>query len=72
MSFGWSLLRSFVLISVALVIFAPDAYAYLDPGTGSLVVQSLIAAAAAVGYAVRLHWTRIRMWFKRSEHDDRA
>jgi hypothetical protein len=51
---------------VWLFIFAPDAFAYLDPGTGSLIVQSVVAAVAAAGFAIRLYWRRIRAWFRRS------
>ncbi|HEX2120107.1 MAG TPA: hypothetical protein VHL59_00560 [Thermoanaerobaculia bacterium] len=51
------------------MFFPPEALAYLDPGTGSLIVQSLIAALAAVGYGLRLYWGRIRLWFKRPEDD---
>lgn len=60
--------RSPIIFAVAwLLIFAPDAFAYLDPGTGSLIVQSLVAAVAATGFAIRLYWRRIRAWFSRSE-----
>lgn len=52
----------FVLVVLALV-FPRDAYAYLDPGTGSLVIQTVIAAVAAAAYAVRSYWGRIRTLF---------
>ena len=57
--------RIFFFVIAWFTIWPAEAFAYLDPGTGSLVVQSVIAALAAVGYAVRLHWSRIRMWFHR-------
>jgi hypothetical protein len=37
---------------------------YLDPGTGSLIVQSVIAALAAVGFALRVYWSKVRAWLK--------
>jgi hypothetical protein len=48
-----------------LLIFAPQALAYLDPGTGSLVVQSVVAALAAIGFGLRAYWRRIHQWFRR-------
>jgi hypothetical protein len=61
--------RSIPLLIIAwVVLFPPRAMAYLDPGTGSLVVQSLIAALAAVGFGVRLYWSRIRQLFGRSNN----
>ncbi len=36
---------------------------YLDPGSGSVLLQVLIAAVLGVGIAVRLAWSRIKSWF---------
>jgi hypothetical protein len=45
-----------------MTIFPSEALAYLDPGTGSLIVQSVIAGIAAAGFGLRLYWRRIRAW----------
>lgn len=42
---------------------------YLDPGTGSLVLQVLMAALLAIGVAVKLFWSRIKMLFNRKDPD---
>ena len=34
-------------------------FAYLDPGTGSMLVQLLVGGAAAVGVGLKLYWHRI-------------
>ena len=34
-------------------------FAYLDPGTGSMLVQLLVGGVAAVGVALKLYWHRI-------------
>jgi hypothetical protein len=34
-------------------------FAYLDPGTGSMLVQLLVGGLAAVGVAMRLYWRRL-------------
>lgn len=33
--------------------------AYLDPGTGSMLVQLLVGGVAAVGVAAKLYWRRL-------------
>ncbi len=38
----------------------PPAYGYLDPGTGSLIVQVTIAAIVGIGTAMKLYWSRIK------------
>lgn len=50
-----------VLLLVALPnLFPGKAYAYLDPGTGSYVLQLLIAAVLGAAFAVKLFWLRIK------------
>lgn len=34
--------------------------AYLDPGTGAMVIQALIAGIVGVGFAVKLFWANIK------------
>ena len=36
---------------------------YLDPGSGSFLVQLLIAALLGIGVAVRASWSKIKGWF---------
>lgn len=47
---------------------------YLDPGSGSFLIQLLIAAALGLGIAVRASWSKIKGWFgvkpKADEDDD--
>lgn len=37
---------------------------YLDPGTGSMVIQVVLAALLSVGVLVRVFWNKISSWFK--------
>ncbi len=53
---------SLVLVSA---IAAPSADAYIDPGSGSYIVQILIGAAAGAGLAIATFWRRIRAFFSR-------
>jgi hypothetical protein len=63
----WSSTTGHAMLALVFVslLFPAPAYAYLDPGTGSLLVQSIIAGLAAAGYAVRMNWQRIQHWFGR-------
>jgi hypothetical protein len=42
-----------------LVIMAPAAHAYIDPGTGSYVFQVVVGALLGAAVAVKLFWRRI-------------
>lgn len=61
----------FTAILLATVLEANPA-AYLDPGSGSMLVQGIIAAVAAMGYALRTYWSRIRQWMGRGDSSDSA
>lgn len=47
---------------------------YLDPGSGSFLIQLLIATLLGLGIAVRASWSKIKGWFgiktKADEDDD--
>ena len=46
---------------------------YLDPGSGSFLIQLLIAGLAGLGLAIAVSWTRIKRFFnkkKKIETDD--
>ena len=47
------------------VLAPPPAYGYLDPGTGSLIVQAAIATVVGIATAMKLYWSRIRAAFCR-------
>ena len=36
---------------------------YLDPGSGSILIQGLIAAALGAAILIRTQWSRIKKWF---------
>jgi hypothetical protein len=56
------MLRLIAVTLLALLVSSP-AYAYLDPGTGSILVQGLVAALAVVSAAIAAFWTRLRQLF---------
>ena len=63
----------FIFISslVFFSIFSVNAYAYLDPGTGSIILQAIIGFIAAVGATVGLYWHKFKVFFKRLFNKDK-
>ena len=51
-----------------------DKLAYLDPGSGSFLVQILIAALIGIGVALRASWSKVKGFFgiKSDEVDEDA
>ena len=46
-------------------LFVSDAYAYLDPGTGSLVIQVIIGALVGIGITLKIYWYKLKEKFSR-------
>ena len=58
------LLKHFGRLSALLLIVVPvAAHAYIDPGTGSTLIQVVIAAIAAAGYFIKVFWRQIKAFF---------
>jgi len=54
-------------ITIVLVIFATPALAYIDPGSGAMLVQGLLALIATVIFYFRNPkqlWAALRKWFR--------
>lgn len=44
-----------------------SAEAYLDPGSGSVLIQLLIAGLVGAGFILKASWSKIKVFFKRSK-----
>ena len=51
------------LIIFSFSFFISDAYAYLDPGSGSLIIQVVVGALVGVGITVKIYWYKLREKF---------
>jgi hypothetical protein len=76
MKFSRSLINSVVLAGLLLLIFAHDAHAYIDPGTGSYIFQLIIAGLLGAAFLAKVFWRNITTFFSnlvakgRVEEDD--
>jgi hypothetical protein len=52
-------------VIVSTPLFRP--HAYLDPGSGSFLIQLLIGGLVAVGFGIRMFWGRIKALFTRKD-----
>ena len=44
------------------------AYAYLDPGTGSIIITAIIAMFAAISTKISYLWHKFKNFFKNKEY----
>lgn len=51
--------------AIAAVVVPADAHAYIDPGTGSVIVQAVIGAVVAVGFFLKMNWLRVKHFVRK-------
>jgi hypothetical protein len=56
-------LRIALVVAACLSIASP-AHAYLDPGTGSMLISAVLGVAAALALAVKMFWYRLVGFFR--------
>ena len=56
-------------VVTALLLIASPAQAYLDPGTGSMLLSALIGVVAAVGLGLKMFWYRVVGLFRGAKGD---
>jgi hypothetical protein len=44
--------------------------AYLDPGSGSFILQLLVASLVGIGFALRSYWGKITGFFRKNKGED--
>ena len=62
--------RLFVFLFVLFVFGDVANAAYIDPGTGSMVLQAAIAGIAAAALAIKTYWHRIKLFFSKDSSSD--
>lgn len=56
-----TLQRSVVTVAICL-LFSEPSYAYLDPGTGSFLLQMFIAGVLAVLVYIKFYWGKVKQF----------
>ncbi len=46
-------------------LFTSSAYAYLDPGTGSIILQAIVGAFAAFFSTLYIFWEKVKILFRK-------
>lgn len=58
-------LASLYSIAIFHLFFAKPAFAYLDPGTGSYILQILIAAVVGALFVIKPFFLKIKTFFRK-------
>ena len=59
----------FLFLIFGLISYTSPAYAYHDPGTGSMLLQGLIGGIAASIAFLSIYWQKVKAFFGKEEAD---
>ncbi len=64
-----------ILFTLSNLLFSTKTFAYIDPGSGSILLQAIIATIAGAGTAISIYWNKIKLFFtkilKKKNNDKR-
>ena len=60
----------FCAVALALILFAPSAFAYLDPSTGSMILSAVVGLFATAALAVKTYWYKLRSIFRQRRAEE--
>jgi hypothetical protein len=59
-----------VIVEIKRIKGFMEVLAYLDAGTGSIIIQALIGAVVAVGVVMKVYWAKLTGIFKKSSSEN--
>ena len=63
-------MKKIIIISFSfIVLFNTKAFAYLDPGTGSIILQGIVGAIAAGASYCAIYWQKLKNFFNRKSKE---
>ena len=67
------ILRVVLFLTTWMMLFVstPPAFAYIDPGSGGMMMQLLLGGVAGVTVLIRLYWQRLTTFFGITKADAR-
>jgi hypothetical protein len=63
-------MTTFFLVLVYTVSLPQEALAYLDPGSGSMMLQLLLGGVVGIAAILKLYWNAIAGLFRRKKHQN--
>jgi hypothetical protein len=56
-------IKLLILATFLIPMHVGTAAAYLDPGTGSILLQGILALIAGAAFTLKLYWTKVKSFF---------
>ena len=60
-------MKKILIINIFILVISNNAQAYIDPGSGSIIIQAILGAIAAVGTTLSIYWSKIKKFFTKNK-----
>ena len=60
---------SMIVVFLSLFLVTKPAFAYLDPGTGGMLIQIVLGGVAGLAVAGKLFWHQLKSFFRFGKDD---
>ena len=60
----------FLSLFFASSFFIQDAFAYLDPGTGGIIIQAIVGALIGIGITLKIYWYKLKEKISRGNKEE--
>ena len=54
-----------LLLLFLILFFSSNAFAYIDPGAGSLLIQMLVAGVMGAIFTIKMYWFRLKSYIQK-------
>ena len=58
-------MKSKIIIFLSFFFLTTNAHAYLDPGTGSIILQAIVGSFAAFFTSIYIFWNKVKNFYKK-------
>ena len=58
-------IKIIILLIFLSIFYQSNAHAYLDPGTGSFILQLIVGLIASIGATAAFYWRKIKLFLKK-------
>jgi len=65
-------LRSMALLALGLSVLSLSAYSYIDLGSGSYIIQLILAAFVGISFSLKIYWKKIKARFSKKAKADKT
>jgi len=60
------------LLALGLSLLSLSAYSYIDLGSGSYIIQLIIAAFVGISFSLKIYWKKIKARFSKKAKADKT